>query len=356
MSCDRESLLQKRISAAAILLVFSLSLLPAIAQAAPPANPPATFTVPATDSNGSYSISWSTVSTSTKYELQESVNGGSWSTIQNTSATSKSFSGKTSGSYGYQIRACNADGCSAYSETKTTDVAIVPGVPNAGLSVTLGPDGTSISVDWNAVSGATSYQVQQRIMGGSWSQVYSGSALIAEITGLSAAYYENQVRACKTVGSYTSCSAWSNSTYGRVPGLGGDGAPADSDSYTFSSNTIQYIDFDGIFTLKWSAMTIATYNGPITATYYYVNSVKVTSKSKSYTDQTTGLNNYNVQGCTVTQLQGDTSPKEYCSSYLGMQVLVQKIAPNPATFEAFVPNVCGTPPSIPPSVTVNWEP
>ncbi|HEX5055690.1 MAG TPA: fibronectin type III domain-containing protein [Gammaproteobacteria bacterium] len=237
-------------------------------------------------------------------------------------------------------------------------MAIVPGVPNAGLSVTLGPDGTSISVDWNAVSGATSYQVQQRIMGGSWSPtpVYSGTALIAQIPGLSAAYYENQVRACKTVGSYTSCSAWSNSTYGRVPGLGSDGAPADSDSYTFSSNTIQYIDFDGIFTLQWSAMTIATYNGPITATYYYVNSVKVTSKSKSYTDQTSGLHTYYVEGCTVTQLQGDTSPKEYCSSTLAIQVLVQEIAPNPATFEAFVPNVCGTPPSIPPSVTVNWEP
>jgi hypothetical protein len=65
----------------------------------PPAAP--TLTVPSTSITGSYSASWSTSSGATHYELSEQVGAGSWSVIQDTSATSMSFSVKHDGIYGH---------------------------------------------------------------------------------------------------------------------------------------------------------------------------------------------------------------------------------------------------------------
>jgi hypothetical protein len=56
------------------------------------------------------------------YDFGESVNGGAtWSTTSVT-ATSKLFTNKPYGTYSYQVRACNASGCSAYTAPATVTV------------------------------------------------------------------------------------------------------------------------------------------------------------------------------------------------------------------------------------------
>lgn len=88
-----------------------------------PSSYPATFTVPSSNTSGSYSISWSAVSSATYYTWQEQIDG-SWGSEQTTSLTSQGFSGKTANTYGYHVKACNVAGCGPYTTTKTTNVYV----------------------------------------------------------------------------------------------------------------------------------------------------------------------------------------------------------------------------------------
>src|SRR5690606_21827508 len=48
---------------------------------------PIALTVPATSSTGSYTATWTAVAAATRYELQQSGNGGGWSNVHNAAAT-----------------------------------------------------------------------------------------------------------------------------------------------------------------------------------------------------------------------------------------------------------------------------
>lgn len=81
---------------------------------------------PAVNVTGEYTVSWGAVAAAARYTLRE--NGVARPDI---TSTRQSFSGgraKASGSYGYQVRACNVIGCSGYSATQTIQVVI----PEAG--------------------------------------------------------------------------------------------------------------------------------------------------------------------------------------------------------------------------------
>src|SRR5690606_7936408 len=116
------------------------------------------------------------------YELQEQVNGGSWTTIQNTSAISRNIS-KGNGSYGYRVRACNQEaGCSTYSATKTVQVAIVPAIP-PNVSAPPASDNGTYTVSWNAVTHATSYVLEERVNNGVWVTIQNTAATSKAFSG-----------------------------------------------------------------------------------------------------------------------------------------------------------------------------
>ncbi|MDE2156800.1 MAG: hypothetical protein KGJ32_13050, partial [Xanthomonadaceae bacterium] len=50
----------------------------------------------------------------TSYTLQQGLNGGSWSSVYSGAATSSTLTVTASGSYTYQVQACNSGGCSAF--------------------------------------------------------------------------------------------------------------------------------------------------------------------------------------------------------------------------------------------------
>lgn len=69
---------------------------------------------------GTFTVSWPSVSGATSYKLQRSLNGGSYATIYTGLALKRtlSTSGLAEGSYKYRIAACNSGGCSSYKTGK----------------------------------------------------------------------------------------------------------------------------------------------------------------------------------------------------------------------------------------------
>ncbi|MDM3872286.1 hypothetical protein QSV34_13100, partial [Porticoccus sp. W117] len=202
---------------------------------------------PTNDNDGTYSVSWNNSTGATSYQLQRQTNGGSWSTIQNTSATSRSESGLGNAVYGYRVRACSSVGCSAYSSVDTTQVAITPGVPSSITTPGTNYSGT-VSLSWGAASGSVSYyQLQRQFNSGSWATIQSNGATSRTDTGLVVGTYRYAVRACRTTGSYTSCSGnrFSNTFTVTTPATPGTpNAPSG--------------DPDGAYSVSWNSTTGAT--------------------------------------------------------------------------------------------------
>lgn len=75
-----------------------------------------------------YFISWPSVEGADYYQLAEKINNGSWvyakySTSPGSGNTEIEFIGQANGTYSYQVRACNSNGCSAYSSIKAIVVS-----------------------------------------------------------------------------------------------------------------------------------------------------------------------------------------------------------------------------------------
>ncbi|TMN19477.1 RHS repeat protein [Pseudoxanthomonas sp. X-1] len=168
----------------------------------PPADAPS-LNAPASSNTGSYSISWSEVSSATGYELQE--NG---SVVQNSSTTSYSANGKGAGNYQYQVRACNSAGCGGWSNVGTTVVTLVPPTPTGlGATIeTISYKQKRFTAWWDASSGATSYQLIGYM-------TYNGPALSTSVVKNMSEYPtpnpQYQVRACNAQG----CSPYSQVVY-----------------------------------------------------------------------------------------------------------------------------------------------
>ncbi|MDM3872574.1 hypothetical protein QSV34_14570, partial [Porticoccus sp. W117] len=202
---------------------------------------------PTNDNDGTYSVSWNSSTGATSYELQRQTNGGSWSTIQNTSATSRSESGLGNAIYGYRVRACSSVGCSAYSTVDTTQVAITPGVPTSITTPGTNYSGT-VSMSWGAGSGSVSYyDLDKQFNSGSWTGEYDGSSRSRTDTGLVVGTYRYAVRACRTTGSYTSCSGW---RYGNTFTVTTPATPGTPNAPSG--------DPDGAYSVSWNSTTGAT--------------------------------------------------------------------------------------------------
>ena len=184
----------------------SLCLFVQYAASGAPGTPSLSTLTPVT--TGSYSVSWAAASgTVSSYELQEQFNGGSWSTTQNSSARSQSFSNRSRGNYCYRVRAHNVDNASAYTATTCATVSYpVPGDPGA-IQTTSGPDHQgNVSLSWSAGTGTISrYTLEQRGPdGGAWSVVQDTAATSATLLLSASGAYDYRVKACNV----DNCSAY----------------------------------------------------------------------------------------------------------------------------------------------------
>ena len=247
--------------------------------------------MPATDYTGGYTASWTAVGTATSYQLEERLGSGAWSQVHNAAATSKAISGKTAGSWGYQVRACNAAGCGAYSAVGTVAVTLPPaGVP--ALTVPASSYTGAYTVSWTAVSAATAYQLEEQVNGGSWTQIQNTGATSRAVSGQAAATYGYRVRAC-TVGG---CGGYSS-----VGSVAVTLAPAGAPALTVpASNTT------GSYSVSWSAVAAATayeleeqVNG---GGWTLIQNTGATSRS--LTGKGAGSYGYRVRACNVAGCSG----------------------------------------------------
>jgi len=290
----------------------------------PPAGAP-TLAVPGTNSTGSYSVSWTTVAAATRYELEERLGTGSWSAIQNTSATSRSISGKATGNWGYRVRACNTGGCGAYSAIGTVAVTLPPtGVPTLTVPAT-GLNG-SFTASWTAVAAAATYQLQERLGTGSWSTVHDAAGTSKAISGKAAGSWGYQVRACNAGG----CAGWST-----VQTVNVVHPPASAPTLT-----VPLTNLTGSYTPIWTSVAAAErYELDErfgTAAWTQIHNAAGTSKALS--GKTTGSWGYRIRAC------NDAG----CSAYAAEKVIAVTRPPTSApTLTVPASNVTG-------SYSVTW--
>lgn len=274
----------------------------------PPASAPA-LSVPASSYSGSYSVSWGGVASATRYELVEQVNGGGWTLVQNAALVSMSFSGKYAGSWGYQVRACNAAGCGSYSPTGTVLVTLPP-ASAPGLTVPAGNYTGSFVVSWNGIGAATHYELEQQLNGGAWNLAQSSPATSKTVVVGDAGLWGYRVRACNVAG----CSNYSNveNTQVAFP-------PASSPALTVPASSPS-----GLYSISWS--------GVATATSYELQeqigggawTTVLSAASTGYSPPTkpNGTYGYRVRACNAAG----------CSAYSAVQaIVVQLLTPGVPT-------------------------
>ena len=254
----------------------------------PPGVP--TLKVPATDNDGSYSAMWTSPSGATSYELQEKSGSGEWSKSETLTTTSKSYTINTPAIYKYRVQACAGSGnCGGWSSTETTKVP--PRVPMLTVPPT-DADG-SYDATWTIPSGATSYELREKVGSGAWSQPQSLTATSKSYTSNTPAIYKYRVQACAGSGN---CGGWSLTGTTKVP----PGPP---------SLTAPPTDADGEYAVTWTQPSGATSyeleEKPAGGTFE--NIYGGDSDSTSITDRADGTYTYQARACAGDGNCGDWS-------------------------------------------------
>ncbi|UNK49278.1 RHS repeat protein [Lysobacter sp. S4-A87] len=237
------------------------------------------LTAPSYSPSGSYSITWTQISGATRYELQESTNGGAWQGVYSSAATSYGVSGKAGGNYGYQIRACNAGACSGWSGQANVAVELPPSVSPSISAPAQAPNG-NYTVSWTSVSGLSRYVLEENSNGAGWSTVQDGAGLARSYSGKAAGNHAYRVAACNPAGCGPASSTVTVAVYyapASAPGISSPGSSS-SGSYTVTwtsvagANAYQFEESanGGAWTLlQDSSATSAGIGGRGTGSYAY---------------------------------------------------------------------------------------
>ncbi|HGM7333939.1 TPA: wall-associated protein [Stenotrophomonas maltophilia] len=199
---------------------------------------PAGLSAPALSANGSYTVSWSPVSGSSAYHLEESSGGSAWIVAATGAATAKEFSQKPDGSYAYRVSACNSSGCGPSTGPATVRVVRAPTGSSSLSGTTLSNDG-SVALSWSPVSLATTYRLFESVSGGAWNAVLNSGSTSATLTGRANGSLSYSVAACNDGGCGPQGPAL-NVVVMRPPSepaLSGPGSSG-TGSYTISWNAV----------------------------------------------------------------------------------------------------------------------
>ena len=173
--------------------------------------------------NGNFTVSWTAPTTTvaiTRYELYEAANGGSFSStaLVNTLVTSYSATGRAEGRYYYRVRACNTEGCGRFATwTNSFNVDMTAPSPLTGLTLTAVAQ-TTAAFSWNVSTDNFELQDYQYRLQPSTTWISAGTALSANLTGLSAQTdYVFEARARDRAGNATALASQAFSTLRTIP-------------------------------------------------------------------------------------------------------------------------------------------
>ena len=215
--------------------------------------------------DGTYTLSWSMVDGASTYKLQERQgdNPESYTEIYSGEGLAHGVTPpKTTGSYAYQVRACDAsDACSEWSDAVTVHV-FRSGAPTLSSDPTSSTDG-AYTLSWDAVTDAATYKLRE---GNTELELSPATATTHSVTGRDNRIYMYQVQACHTNGV---CSEWS------IPAITvhvfKSGAPTNLRSDETSSR-------DGTYELSWDPVTDAATYKLLEGRYGVISSLRMTSK------------------------------------------------------------------------------
>jgi len=232
-------------------------------------------------------VSWTTVDDATSYRVYRYDNEAGGPYTVSAPTVTWDDTGRTPGSsYRYRVVACTSSGCSDYSPYSDSAV-LAPSAPaKPGVSVA----GTTVTVSWDAVDGATSYQVRR--YGDSAGGPYNVSAPTTSYddTGDAGATYYYRVTACNDGG----CSAESPNSDDAVI------APSTPAAPSVTASAVPRSSGD-----PWGAMVDVSWSAVSGATSYEVSQnggSPVTVHAPAVTYKDTGLTSgasytYTVQAC-----------------------------------------------------------
>jgi uncharacterized protein YegP (UPF0339 family) len=204
---------------------------------------PTLYPIANVDGDGTYLVDWSDAIGANAYELQEDDNSAFTSpTLRYTGANSQyQISGQQGGTWYYRVRASNAGGNSPWSNTQSVGV-----VPAAPMLLSIGnPDGDgNYLVDWNDVTGAFSYRLEEDDNSAFASPIvrYEGDSSQYTVSGQQPGLWYYRVRASNATGN----SLWSNIQAASV-------IPA-----TPLLDPISNTDGNGDYLVDWNDVTGAT--------------------------------------------------------------------------------------------------
>ncbi len=160
------------------------------------------FNVPSSDTDGTFTISWSDPGAYMKL-YERAGTSGSWTEIYGRGPGASSLTlTRSLGTYQYYMFHCHYTGpypTCANTATMTITIEEPPAVPSLTLAAT--DNNGAYRVSWNSVSGATYYQWQEKKDSGSWSAATSsGSTAYVDRSGKVNAVWSYRVRSCNAAG------------------------------------------------------------------------------------------------------------------------------------------------------------
>jgi YD repeat-containing protein len=297
---------------------------------------PASITIPATSSSGSYTVTWTapTTGTVTAYELYESMTDvfTLQTLVYSGSATSKSFTSKPNGYYYYRVRACGIE-CSGY-QTGAGRVQVRPGAPASISSPAESTTGT-YTVSWAAATGSfTRYELEEATNAqfDNATRVHNNIATRYDAMGLGNGTYHYRVRACGNSGP---CSIFRDGAQTTV--ILPPGAPLSISVPTTSSSGDYFIGWG-----QAASGTVTTYELYESGNSSFTGATlihKAASAGLAITGKNTGVYYYRVRACYLTS----------CGAYTtgGNSLSVDRVAPSSTGTPTF--SVNGT------TVTATWS-
>jgi fibronectin type 3 domain-containing protein len=214
-------------------------------------NVPANLTATVVSSS-QIDLSWSASTGASNYIIERQINGGSFLQIATVTVTTHSDTGLTSGAqYSYQVKACNATGCSAFSPpVSATSIPGTPTAPTNLQAVAVSP--AQIDLKWSAAAGSVStYEVERRVgNAGTFAQigtVTAGTVSYSDITVAADSQYGYRVRAC----SGATCSGYSNVASAKTPKLPKPGTPSSLTATAVSPSQINLAWSPGSGSVDW---------------------------------------------------------------------------------------------------------
>lgn len=201
--------------------------------------PPASINVPSSSYGPVIPVNWSASANATNYVLEESFNDGGWGVAWTGNTTSTTVTVPDGGNYRFQVAACAAGGCSAFTASGNIAVTLPPGSAPSLSGPASSTTGT-FTLSWAPVAGATRYQLNQNL-GGVVTVPFNANGTSWSSNNLADGTYAYQVFACNAAG----CGPGSNIptvVVLRVPG-----APA-----TVTAPTVATVNV--MFGVQWSAV------------------------------------------------------------------------------------------------------